>query len=119
MSCMCNGNNSDSTVYNLDLKAQLLFFLWPLCCLFFDWRILITPLVYLSSSCGDVCFPSTNVTSDYIVNVYVTNYNFQRTEGHLKAIYTLDIYPHALHVLNYINLLNLYFKQEIICWNNL
>jgi hypothetical protein len=57
----------------------------------------------------------TNVTSDYIVNVYLTNYNFQRTEGHLKAIYTLDIYPHALHVLNYINLLNLYFKQEIIC----
>ena len=36
MSCMCNGNNSDSTVYNLDLKAQFLFFLWPLCCLFFD-----------------------------------------------------------------------------------
>lgn len=37
----------------------------------------------------------------------------------MKAINTLDIYPPTLHVLNYINLLNLYFKQEIICWNNL
>ena len=33
------------------LFVLLSFFFWPLCCLFFDLRILITPLVSSSSSC--------------------------------------------------------------------
>jgi hypothetical protein len=35
------------------LFVPLSFFFWPLCCLFFDLRILITPLVSSPSSCKE------------------------------------------------------------------
>ena len=44
----------------------LSFFSWPLCCLFFDIRILITPLVSLSSSCNNMSLYNFTVTiSEY------------------------------------------------------
>ena len=46
------------------------FFFWPLCCLFFDIRILITPLVFSNSSC--MSFVLQNIHST-IKNILCSN----------------------------------------------
>ena len=39
-------------VFRRSLLVLLTFFIWPLCCLFFDLRILITPLIISNSPCN-------------------------------------------------------------------
>jgi hypothetical protein len=54
LSCMC--------VFCRSWLVILPFFFWPLCCLFFDLRILTAPLVSSNSSSSDILLYATSIS---------------------------------------------------------
>jgi hypothetical protein len=61
-------------VFCRSLFELLSFYFWPLCCLFFHLRILITPLVFANSS-------STKTNLNKHVDVVQSGYHYHLVEG--------------------------------------
>ena len=68
--------------YNIVSCDQILTKYWPLCCLFFDIRILISPLV------------SSNSSYDYLLQYYYDDFH------HKRDMYLMLLLKSIIHVFN-------------------
>ena len=69
-------------MFYISLFVLLYFFFWPLCCLFFDIRILTTPLVSSNSSWYTHIFGETmQMENNKIVSPHYPGNNIHENEG--------------------------------------
>ena len=69
------------------LVALLYLFFWPLCCLFFDIRFLISPLISSNSSSKTIGFN----LERYVLHTLVFNSTHNAWESNLGKIYRLVV----------------------------